>query len=111
MKTDNFLTKLPIDPSMEHFEDVLQSEHVRVERIVSHAQSSPSPAWYDQSEHEWVMVLQGYGIIVFEDFHIATLKAGDHILIPAHVKHKVIKTDPEATTVWLAVFYQSACQA
>jgi hypothetical protein len=33
------------------------------------------------------------------------LGPGDWLLIPAHQKHRVAWTDPEAETVWLAVHY------
>ena len=34
------------------------------------------------------------------------MATGDHILIPAHRKHRVKWTTPEEPTVWLAVFYR-----
>lgn len=105
MKTDNFLTCLPLDPSVEHFEDIVKAENVRIERIVSYGQTTQGE-WYDQSENEWVMVLQGRGVIAFEDLRIAMLEAGEYVLIPAHLKHKVIETDPDQATIWLAIFYK-----
>ncbi|GDY27985.1 cupin [Agarivorans sp. Toyoura001] len=55
----NLFAKLPTDVNQEHFNDLLKSEHVRVERIVSYGQSSPEQGWYDQDENEWVIVLEG----------------------------------------------------
>lgn len=34
-----------------------------------------------------------------------TLQQGDFFHIPAHAKHKVVWTDPEEFTVWLAMYY------
>jgi cupin 2 domain-containing protein len=52
-----------------------------------------------------VVVLEGSGIIAFEDGREITLGRGDCINIPAHVRHRVKWTDPDRVTVWLAVFY------
>ena len=92
----------------ELFTTLLQAADVRVERIVSHGHVSPTDFWNDQAEHEWVIVLKGEAILLFknqnEPLH---LKCGDHILIPAHQKHRVQWTTPVEPTVWLAVFYQT----
>jgi len=34
------------------------------------------------------------------------LGPGDHLLIPAHTRHRVEWTDPERDTVWVAVFWR-----
>jgi cupin 2 domain-containing protein len=34
------------------------------------------------------------------------LSPGDHVIIPAHVRHRVEWTDAEHPTVWLAVHYR-----
>jgi hypothetical protein len=31
---------------------------VRIERIISHGHASPADFWYDQPQHEWVIVLR-----------------------------------------------------
>ena len=101
----NLFTNLPNDLSNEVFTDLVTSHSVRIERIVSSGQSSPESGWYDQDENEWVLVLEGFGTIVFEDGTEKTLCKGDYLTIPAHQKHKVSKTDPDNLTIWLAVFY------
>jgi cupin 2 domain-containing protein len=60
--------------------------------------------WYDQPEHEWVMVLTGAARLQFGD-RAVEMKAGDWINIPANQKHRVEWTSPDEPTVWLAVFY------
>ncbi len=102
----NLYTNIPDDISEETFEDLLCRENLRIERIVSHGQTSPEEGWYDQQEHEWVVVLKGVGELTFENGSVKRLEAGDHINIPAHTKHKVSWTVPNQETIWLAVFYQ-----
>ena len=101
----NILRDLPNQLFVETFEDILKTPNIRIERILSHGHSSPEEGWYDQDENEWVMVLKGEGILEFEDGKVVTLREGDYVNIPAHVKHKVAGTAPDEVTVWLAVFY------
>ena len=103
---NNLLSNLPINLKEEVFEDLVKSDSVRIERIISKGHSSPEKGWYDQEENEWVVVLQGEGTLLFDDGDSVTLKAGDFINIPAHKKHKVSRTDPKNPTIWLAVFYR-----
>ena len=86
----------------------------RLERIVSHGQQSPPGFWYDQDEHEWVMLLQGEATLRFEDFaegdRLLRLTPGMHVTIPAHCRHRVEWTTPDADSVWLALFYRDPGQ-
>ena len=102
----NLLADLPIAVPEELVDVLVQNAAVRIERIVSTGQSSPADFWYDQDEHEWVVLLQGEGKLLFDDGRSVPLCTGDHILIPAHRKHRVEWTSPEEPTVWLAVFYR-----
>jgi len=102
----NLFADLPAVASEEIFTDLFQHKSLRIERILSQGQSSPDTGWYDQDEHEWVLVLQGAGTLEFEGGKTVTLQAGDYRNIPAHCRHKVSWTDPDQLTVWLAVFYQ-----
>ncbi len=101
----NIFDKLPVELADEEFLELVHSKMVRIERIVSRGQSSPASGWYDQEEHEWVMVLEGSATIQFADGREQELKRGDYLLLPAHVKHRVSRTDPNQLTLWLAVFY------
>jgi cupin 2 domain-containing protein len=103
----NLFTPLPPDLSEEVFDEILAKGQTRIERIVSNGQHSPPDYWYDQDEHEWVIVLQGQARLILEGTsgEIA-LKAGDHINIPAHTRHRVAWTTPDESTTWLAVFYR-----
>lgn len=102
----NIFHDLPEKLDIEDVHLLVSGQDVRIERIVSQGHTSPKEGWYDQDEHEWVMVLQGSGTLLFDDGREITLVRGDHITIPAHSRHKVTWTDPDRITVWLAVFYK-----
>ena len=107
MKPHNLLRPLPADLAREVFETLVQRDGVTIERIVSRGHTSPEQGWYDQERHEWVLVLQGRGIVEFEEGARVTLGPGDSLEIPAHTRHRVAWTDPETETVWLAVHYRA----
>ncbi len=106
MKVENILANVPDIFDKEIFQCLAESEHVKIEKIVSKGHTSPKTGWYNQDWDEWVMVIEGKAIISFADGHSLTLKKGDFITIPAHKKHKVDWTEPETNTVWLAVHYK-----
>lgn len=105
MKLENIFDSIPDNLDEEVFDLLLQNNQIKIERIISKGQSSPKSGWYDQDKNEWVIVLKGEAIISFENGEDANLKAGSYLHIPAHIKHKVKWTDPDAETIWLAVFY------
>ena len=102
----NLLGDLPRDSFTETFQTILATSAVRVERIVSRGHASPAGFWYDQAEHEWVVVLAGAARLRFEDGETIAMKPGDHVNIPAHRRHRVEWTHPHEPTVWLAVHYR-----
>ncbi|MBY7959703.1 cupin domain-containing protein [Vibrio fluvialis] len=102
----NLFETIPAELPNEQFTDLLRNRHVRIERILSKGHTSPESGWYDQDEHEWVLVLQGCGRVEFDNGESTTLNVGDYLNIPAHTRHKVSYTSPEQVTLWLAVFYQ-----
>ncbi|WP_133407232.1 cupin domain-containing protein [Parashewanella tropica] len=102
----NLFSNIPNSLPEEVFEDLHTSENLRIERILSHGHSSPNEGWYDQTENEWVIVLKGQGVIEFESGEVFTLSEGDFVNIPAGKKHKVVSTNPDKVTVWLAIFYK-----
>lgn len=90
----------------EIMETLLQSAHIRIERIVSTGQATPENDWYDQEENEWILLLRGRAALRFADeTENRVLETGDYLDIPAHVRHRVEWTSEEEPTVWLAVFY------
>ncbi|GAA0796362.1 cupin domain-containing protein [Marinobacterium sediminicola] len=102
----NLHDDIPAELPQEVFTDLLNAGTVRIERILSHGQTSPDSGWYDQDEHEWVLVLQGGGELTFDNGDSIRLGPGDYLNIPAHTRHRVSWTDSELTTIWLAVFYR-----
>lgn len=101
----NIFDCIPDNLDEEIFQQLVDGEGVRIERIISSGHSSPESGWYDQDRNEWVLVLKGEAILLFEDESPVNLKAGDFINIPAHIKHRVEWTDPDSETIWLAVHY------
>ncbi len=93
------------EPGTESVREIVRTEDVRIERIVSRGHSSPPDFWYDQPENEWVIVLSGNARLELEEAEPLELGPGDYLNIPAHVRHRVAWTDPDQDTVWLAVFY------
>lgn len=106
--TANLFDPLSSDLPEEIVEILIQSQDLRIERIVSTGHSSPKGFWYDQAEHEWVVVLKGEARLVLDGPSAPIhLHPGDYLNIPAHQKHRIEWTSPNEPTVWLAVFYRS----
>ena len=103
----NLFADLPAELDDELVTVLAQNKSVRIERIVSTGHCSPAGFWYDQDEHEWVVVLKGEARLQFEDEDTpVTVKPGDCIHIATHRRHRVDWTTPNEPTVWLAVFYR-----
>ena len=105
MISGNLLRDPKGDGANEVFETLIQSGQVRIERIVSSGQSSPSGFWYDQQDHEFVLVVQGQAVVAFADGREVTLQTGTWLHIEPHQKHRVITTSQNPQTIWLAVFW------
>ena len=104
----NLLADLPTALPQELVDVLHSTDDVRIERVVSTGHSSPAGFWYDQPEDEWVLLLAGETQLQFKsEDQPRQLRAGDCLLIPAHVEHRVAWTTPAAATVWLAVFLKS----
>lgn len=101
----NLFADLPEALPKELIQVISRDSGVRIERIVSLGHASPDGFWYDQHEHEWVVVLKGMARLEFED-RIVEMRPGDFVKIPARQKHRVAWTDPDQTTIWLAVFFK-----
>lgn len=101
----NLFDGIPETMPRELFTELIRAGSVRIERIVSFGQASPSGFWYDQPENEWVLLLEGSARLLFEDRQV-DLVPGDYLNIPAGCRHRVEKTDQNGRTVWLAVFYK-----
>lgn len=100
----NIFDDLPQHLPKEVVQTLIRAADVRIERIISHGQVSPANFWYDQPQHEWVIVLKGAARLQFEA-GIVEMQAGDFINIPAFKRHRVDWTTPDEPTVWLGVRY------
>ncbi|QAU32744.1 cupin domain-containing protein [Janthinobacterium sp. 17J80-10] len=106
MKLANLLHDIPAQLPVEMTDILAAAGTVRIERIVSRGHASPPDYWYDQDQHEWVLLMQGAATLRFAGGDEAMqLAPGDYVNIPAHVRHRVDATAPDRDTVWLAVFY------
>ena len=103
---DNLFTAIPVSLSDELVETLVRSGRVRLERIVSLGQATPTGRWLEQSQDEWVVLIRGRAGLAFEgDPAPIELRPGDHLVIPAGKRHRVEWTDHTDVTVWLALHY------
>jgi cupin 2 domain-containing protein len=105
MDVRNLLADIPGDLPDEFFENLLQAPAFRIERIVSRGHCSPPGFWYDSPEHVWVLLVHGAARLAFQDRPAVDLRPGDHLNIPAGLKHRVEWTVRGHDTVWLAIHY------
>ena len=106
--TQNLYKNIPFELPEELVEHLAGREDLRIERIVSDGHSSPEGFWYDQEQHEWVLLVSGSAILSIETdsgIERIELTPGDYLLIPAHRRHRVESTSSTEKTLWLAVFY------
>ena len=104
MEKYNIFDEIPVDKSEEKFFEIFKNEKIKIEKIVSNGQISPENFWYEQEQNEFVLVLEGYAILEFENREVE-LKKGDCLNIKAMEKHRVKFTSLDEPTVWFAVFY------
>ena len=106
----NLFAAIPTELPRELIEVLHQAGDLRIERIVSRGQASPPDFWYDQAEHEWVLLLQGAArlrvVNHIGDEQMLELRPGDYLHLPARQRHRVDWTAEDEVTIWLAVFYQ-----
>lgn len=100
----NLFAALPAQLPDELVTVLAESQHVRIERIVSLGHVSPPGFWFDQDQDEFVVLLLGSARLRFDDDEqTLEMKPGDFLHIPAHRRHRVEWTAPDEPTVWLAV--------
>jgi cupin 2 domain-containing protein len=102
---NNLFSSLCPPAGEERVDRLIEGPGWRLERIHSCLASSPEGFWYDQAETEWVMVLRGSAQLQFEDEQQPRdLCVGDSLLIAPQRRHRVVTTDPDPGTLWLALF-------
>ena len=104
MEKYNIFEKIIVDKTEEFFFEIFKNETIKIEKIVSNGQKSPENFWYEQEKSEFVLLLEGFAILEFEDREVE-LKKGDCINIKAMQKHRVKFTSLDEPTIWFAVFY------
>jgi len=102
--TGNLLVPPPGTPGEETCATLLRHPAFTLDYIVSRGATNPEGFWYDQAGDEWVLLLRGEAELLFESGETRQLTAGDPLLIPAHCRHRVDRTSPDA--LWLALHYQ-----
>lgn len=102
----DLFSSIPSSLPEELVDEIVTGNGFRVERIVSKGHASPDGFWYDQEEHEWVLLAKGAAKLRIDGVdQPIELFPGMHINLPAHLKHRVEWTKEDEETVWLAIFY------
>ena len=104
----NLFENIPEELPKELINVLTENESVKIERIVSDGHGSPDGFWYDQDENEWVLLVSGSAVLSIEKkagIEKIELNPGDHLLLPAHQRHRVESTSQTEKTIWLTVFY------
>ncbi len=102
----SLLDDIPANLPNELITVLAEGDGVKVERIVSDGHASPEGFWYDQDQSEWVLLVSGSAVLAVDD-RTVELNPGDHLLIPAHQRHRIESTSETEKTIWLAVFYEN----
>ena len=99
----NIFAHLPDSLPEELFQELRHGKEFKLERIISMGHITPAGEWFDQEQHEWVLLLSGSAGLRFEgDEKVQELRPGDFINIPARKRHRVEWTDQKNKTVCLA---------
>jgi cupin 2 domain-containing protein len=106
IKTQNIFKTNPEKPNEEIFEIILNNKNLKLERIITNGQTTPPGEWYNQENDEWVVLIQGSALILFENEKFIILNKGDHILIPKNCKHRVQWVDSNQECIWLALHFK-----
>jgi len=96
------MARIPEDAEIVEELVVDIDENVKIERIVSNGQTTD---WLTQPQNEFVALLSGQAQIAYADGSQVKLTAGDTLVIPAGVTHRVSYTSSEPLCIWLTVFY------
>ena len=92
----------------ELFTPLVRGRGVRIERIVSRGHTSPDGFWYEQEESEFVLITQGSARLAIEGrAEELSLEAGEYVVLPAGLRHRVSATSADEDTIWLAVFFST----
>ncbi len=109
IKQENLFAALDPSATQEQVQLLLAVPGTRIERIVSTGQASVPGFWFDQDWDEFVLLISGSaGLLIEGETMTRSLAPGDHLTIPAHVRHRVEWTSGSEPTIWLAVHCRPA---
>lgn len=93
-------------PFSERFRDKINPlwlfKDVVIQRIVAHGESSSEGYWSTSNTDYWILLFAGSAILDMDGEELS-LDPGDCISIKAGLKHRVISTNQDTTTVILVV--------
>lgn len=98
MRTANLHDDAEAPATGERFDTLLRCRNLHVERIISSRDIRPTE--YVQEQDEWVLLVQGTATLDI-DGEATSLKAGDHVFLPARTPHTV--TEVSQGALWLAI--------
>ncbi len=105
----NLFAALAASGAEEQVTALMATPCVRIERIVTTGQASPPGFWFDQDWDEFVLLVSGAaGLTIEGEAAARSLGPGDHLLLPARVRHRVEWTSASGPTIWLAVHCRPA---
>lgn len=104
MEINNLFDSLVTESDNEIFDMIVKTNNIKLERISSFGNTTSPGEWYDQDDDEWVFLVKGNANILFKkDNELVKMEAGDHILIPKRIKHRVEYTSQDA--LWLTLHH------
>ena len=104
MEKYNIFTQIIVDKKEERFFEIFKNEIIKVEKIVSNGQKSPKNFWYEQEKSEFILLLEGFAVLEFENREVELIKGGClNIIAMEYLRVKFTSLDEPS--VWFAVFY------
>lgn len=111
-RTDNLLGSSAPPAGEEVVQTLQRGPDWRLQTIHSSDAASPQGFWYDQEEHEWLVVLRGSATIRLEGpEELRDLSVGDSLYLEPHRRHRVERTDPDPGTLWLVLLWKDRPEA
>ena len=102
----NLFGGIPDRLDAEQFIQLLAAPGLQIERIVSMGHVTPHGEWLVQNQSEWVVLVQGEATLRLDGAsEPCRLMQGDHLNIPAGLRHRVERTSASPPAIWLAVHY------
>jgi len=98
MRPANLFLNAVAPAAGERFDTLLSHRNLVIERIISSSVITPQESVQEQDE--WVLLIQGEALLQVDGKPVA-LKAGDHLFLPAGLRHTVERAS--AGAMWLAV--------